>query len=66
MTEEFEIVNNEGKKFCMCRYDEGGNPVLIAKNGPISMNKLMSQAYANQPISNITRRRMTSAKIGKK
>ncbi len=65
MTEEFEIVNNEGKKFCMCRYDEGGNPVLVTKNGAISINRLMLQAYGNRPNGNTKRYRMAAAKIEK-
>lgn len=52
MIDEFEIVDNAGKKFCMCRYDEWGNPVFVGKNGPISFNKLMSQAYRNSPNDN--------------
>lgn len=49
MSEEFEIVSDEGKQFCKCRFDSEGNPIFIGKNCQISISRLMGQAYSRLP-----------------
>ncbi len=42
---EHPIFTEEGKLFCKCQDDEQGNPVLVGKNGKISVQDLMANVY---------------------
>lgn len=43
-TEEYEILDENGKLFCKCRHDEQGNIQMIGKNTSMTLQELQQKA----------------------